>query len=118
MRAIATQRLGTETMSLKSFLYGFPKLTKLATKANIFDFLSGVTCYCMGCSVYAPPPHTMVATHDQGEWVTYLPRHSIDQWEYYNNAIHQALTMSGTGLGDSDLTKSLLYKTSGHQILW
>ena len=31
MRAIATQRLGTETMSLKSFLYGSPKLKKLAT---------------------------------------------------------------------------------------
>ena len=25
---------------------------------------------------------------------------------------------SGTGLGDSDLTKPLLYETSGYQILW
>ena len=60
MQAIAAQCLGTETMSLKSFLCGFPKLTKLVTKADIFDFLSSVTCYCMGCSVYVPPPHTMI----------------------------------------------------------
>ena len=78
VRAIATQQLSTETMSLKSFLYGFPKLTKWATKADIFEFLSGVTCHCMGCSVCASPPHTMVATHNQCEWVTPLPCHSIN----------------------------------------
>ena len=46
------------------------------------------------------------------------PTHSLDQWEYYDNALFQALTMSGTGLGDSELTKPLLYETSGYQILW
>ena len=118
MRAIATPRLGTETMSLKSFLYGFPKLTKSATKADIFDFLSSATRYCMGSGVYVPPPHTMVATSNQGEWYPSLPRHCHDNWEYYDNALYQALTMSSTNLGESDLTKPLLYESSGYQIIW
>ena len=80
MQAIANQHLGTETVSLKSFLCDFPKLTKSATKADIFNFLSGVTCCCMGCSFHVPPQHTMVATHSQGKWAPYLPHHSINQW--------------------------------------
>ena len=60
----------------------------------------------------------MVAIHSGGEWMTYLPRHSINQWEYYDDALYQALTMSCTGFGDGDLTKPLLCKTNGYQILW
>ena len=118
VRAIRNARLGTDSFSLKNFLYSFPKLPKSAAKSDIFDFLSNVTRYCMGCSVYAPPPHTMVATHNRGEWFGALPPHCIDNWEYYDNSLYQALTSKGTNLDDSDLTKPLLYETSGYQILW
>ena len=118
MRAISRPRLGTDSFSLKNFLYGFPKLPKSAVKSDIFDFLSNVTRYCMGCSVYVPPPHTMVAVHNRGEWYDSVPDHVIDNWEYYDNSLYQALTMKGTNLDDTDLTKPLLYESSGYQILW
>ena len=72
----------------------------------------------MGCSVCVPSPHTMVVTHNQGKWTPHLSDHSINLWKHCNNALCQGLTMSVALLGDGNLTKPILCKTSGHQILW
>ena len=114
----AAQCLGTETMSLKSFSHKFSKLPKSATKADIFIFLSGVTCCCVERSVCVPPPHVMVATSSQGEWSHHLPLCCIGQWECHDNAPRQAFTVSWTGLGNGNLTKPLPCKASEHQIIW
>ena len=57
--------------------------------------------------------HTVASTYTIQPWMFARPKvGSTCQWEY------QALMMSGANFGDSDLTKPLLHKASGHQIIW
>ena len=74
--------------------------------------LHGLQCVCV------PPPHAMVANHHHGQWYNDLPPHCVDKWHCYDNALYQALTVSSSNLGKSELTKAIVYETSECQMTW
>ena len=118
LRAIWYPRLGTDQYTVKAFLYTFPKLPKNATKGQICDFLNRVCRHAVGFAVYVPPFPTMTHENHTGLWYPYLPTHSHEYWEFYDQALQQALAGSAANLGDSDLTRHLVSEFSGYQILW
>ncbi len=116
--SLENQRLGTNDFPFKNFLYGCPKLPKSASQAEVFDFLSNLTCYGMGCGICVPPLHTVVADNNLGAWYEDLPDHCKDHWQYYSQALRQALCQSSVSLADTDLIKDVLYEDDGHQMTW
>ena len=118
LRSIRDQRLGTENYTVKSYLYTFPKLPKNATEAQICDFYHRVCRHGSGQGVYVPPFATQTHANHTGLWYDDLPAHCVDNWDYYDQVLHQALTGSSANLGDSDLTRHLVAEFSGYQILW
>ena len=117
MEALEEQRLGTEAFPMKNFLYNFPKLAKASTPPDILEFLGHVSRYCLGTAVYVPPLHTYNYNNHTGEWYDYLPDHCVHSWDFYDEALHQALVKYGN-LSDSDTVSHLITETSGYEILW
>ena len=111
-------RLGTDGYSTKTFTYGFPRLAKDATQADLCNFLVRVTNHCQGYGVYVPPFHTMEFHNHTGYWYDDLPDHCRSKWGFYDETLRQALTSSYAALGDNNLTRHLLTQTSGYQIIW
>ena len=53
-----------------------------------------------------------------GSWYNDLPDHCHDYWNFYDQALQQALLMKSTNLAECDLTKHLVMEFSGYQIIW
>ena len=115
--SISTPRLGTPTYSMKEFLYGFPRLPDGAEASHIFDFLNNVVRYCVGAGVYVPPLHTITFHTNRGLWYNDLPVHCTTGWDYYDQALQQALLSKTTNLGGNDLTRHLSHALGGYHIL-
>ena len=118
IRTIHEPRLGDVSYPVKSFMYGFPKLHKQATKAQICAYIGRVVSHSLGYHVYVPLFHCMLYAHAQGLWFDDLPSHCRDKFHFYDECLRQALTSSSAGLADCDLTRHLVTQTSGYQIIW
>ncbi len=116
--AIDEECLGSTEFPMKNFMLGFPKLPKNASESDVFDFLSNIIRYGMGTSVYVPPPHTMLPNDNRGAWYQELPLHCCAKWEYYDGALRQCLSMSGTNLAETEFVKEVLYEGSGYTMIW
>ena len=117
LASISSPRLGSPTYSMKEFLYSFPRLPESAEPSHIFDFLNNVVRYCVGASVYVPPLHTLTFSTHTGLWYSDLPAHCINSWDYYDQALQQALQCKTTNLVGSDLTRHLCHAIGGYYIL-
>ena len=118
LTCIAVEKLGTESHTLKQFLYSFPRLPKNASEAQICDFYHRVVCHCTGYSVCVPPFATQNDKSCTGDWYPDLPAHCHARWGYYDQCLQQALVSSSAGLADTELTKSLVSEFSGYNIMW
>ena len=118
LNSIQTVRLGEVQYPVKSFIQGFPRLPKQATKSQLCAYLGRIVSHALGYNTYVPLFHCMVYDHASGIWYRDLPQHCIDKWRFYDECLRQALSSSYAALADSDLTKHLITQSSGYQILW
>jgi hypothetical protein len=112
------KKLGTETCTVKSFLYGFPRLPSKASRSEIFNFINNVAYYCGANGIYVPPVHTMRYDNSYGAWSVDLPPHYMSELGYYDGILQQALTMKQTNLQDCTYAEGLLTDREGMNIIW
>ena len=101
-------RIGVDVGDPKTFLYGFPTLPTNASNGQIFHFLSSVSHYCCGYSIYVPPLHTLTAHDPHGRWAADLTAQYQAVFDYHNSVLLQGFKSKAANLSYTDRLAHLL----------